>query len=698
MESIFVEELVNLRHYRFDLDFELPLNLSSFSYPELSAKVKKIRQFLRPEGLMVNGMIAEELTFTRDGIREMMDHIFHFTYLIPGSDLMEANLLNFEIDLSIEQIDYHLIKKKGQVFLKQKIQMKLIFAEYHVKDHYKLEGLKKKSGIFQKKKGELEKSFLRIYPIQLPEDFFLLSKITGVIDKKKSEITQDGCFIDITCLFWGEYVTDQQKLGTFFFEKKEHFFIPKSDDLKGISDEAWVLIDLDDLVMEEGELVVLYHCQIKFFQKKEVNYYTGESSILPEGVEMKVVEVEQIGQPVYSTQMLEESIDLSDFNIEQVVDITGEFIRLKIEKVKKQLFISGDLEYIITYLDKDGIKRNHKWSRLVEQMIINETFLEDQRGYWQVEAVVEIPDFNIRDKRLSIKAVIDYQGIYHYLFREPVLTRVEGMGEGIKWEKFYLTEEVDRDQIVFPREEKVYLYRYASQILKIESRIKDWQIRFTERGWIIRGEVELTIYYLSENSERHHCQTFYFYRYIPLKKFIPGIQIHLTPRIKIVDHELLEDGSLVRVCCLVYLNYFLYQRKEHELVTDLKIKTAEWFRPVLKMGSVEQRLEERILLGQIEEVQELELNLRDYEVNLNSGVLRLDGEVDVKIKEKERVKIVPVQLEIKEKITLKGKYYNKIKVFPVIKGYEYHSHNNGQLHLSILMELSYRLIGMVNFC
>lgn len=712
MERVLIEELVNARQYHFTLHFELPLNLSMALHPKVTGKVENVRQNLRPEGLMISGELVEKVHFAIGGNVKELDHSFHFTYLISKQDLLEANLLNFEVQVAIEQIQYHLIKKNGHVLLKQRFEMKVDLAEYHLRDQSLLPigGMQKRTGIFLKPIGKCQKNFLKLYPIRLPDDFSLLSKLSGIVDQKEIEVTPEGCLLDLNSRIQAEYVTEEQKLGTFFFERKENFFLPLSSDLQGSVDEVKVEVELSEISLEkEGEVVILYHCQIFLYQKSEVDYFTGNETELPPGAQWKQIEVEQVGNPIIASRMLEEELDLTDLPIKQVTGVTGLCVFLKVEEGLEQLFLTGELEYQIIYLTEEGIEQTRSLSQVVEEMIL----IPNQGGAWHFIADVQIPDWHFLDGKIYFDAMIDFQGAYHERRIEPILVQLPECLEEVIQESFYLTEEMGGDELQFQNNEKIYLQRYASQILRCEGQVLDQQIRRVQGGWMMRGQGELTIYYLSSEGERHFAHPFRFYQYIPSTIETPNLGnliIRAKASVKILDYELLEDGSVVQLQYLGQIRYTLFQQREMELITGIEWGLARSSRPILQTGVFEERLEQRLPLeeggffpsNRIRQIQDLTLDLKEYQVELVQDELSLTGEVEVQVRYKtgwgkERWKTLPLKVQMKEKVIVEGEPCQQYRAVPMVKGYEYmltgHPQHQGQVELSINLELTYRLVG-----
>lgn len=824
MRHVLVEELVNLRHYQFALSFDLPLQVSMAAHLELTAEVKDIRQFLRPEGLHLHGTAREELSIADRECRERKEQFFHFTYLIPIADLKEANLLNFEVEVMVEQIQYHLIKKDGQVFLKQQLQMKINLLEYHLTDQTKfsIEGLQKKSGFLQKKIKEEEQSLLKVYPIQLPGDFAQLHRMTGQIDREKVEVTGEGCILEFTCRIQCEYVTTGQKLGTFFFEKNEYIFFPFSNGFAN-SGEVKARITLNDLTLNldsialtdipttsgskdksavsdrelidfesgsgrqssglqsEGkeltaEVTVLYLCRLQFYQKNEVFYYTVETSDSLQGARVKKIEVEQLGQRLVHSNMLEERVDLTPLDVVQVVSVDAIFLEKQIDEAREQLFLSSVLEFIIYYIDSAGLERSYRWTRRADEMIAYMALPVDGEGRWQLEAAVKMGSWEcvsprseggekvsrlrereaqekagqlqerkdqekvsllqqgeavrgygnagiqrntgqqvkskpVGPQELVLTAVLDYQMAYYVTAIEPVLIELPALLEEVQTERFYLTEKVGQGEITFQGEEKAYLLRYATKIRQITGQVRNWQVRTLEGGWMVRGQGDIDIYFLDREGERHYSQPFRFYQYIPQSNVAPDTEVRLEPRVLILDHELLEDGSALQMQYLVRLEYALFHRVEEEVVTGIGPDPGLRMRPVLQTGLLEQRLSQRVTLEErawalntVKAVHDLKLDWRNYRTWCEAGMLNLIGEALLEVRYettfgKERLKVIPLPIEILEQITTEGEPY-QLRAVSQIKGYDYrltgHPAKDGQIELSIALELHYRLIGTDN--
>lgn len=788
MKHVLVEELINLRQYQFALSFDLPLQVSMAVHLELQAKVTEVRQLLRPEGLHLHGTVLEELRLTDGESHERREQLFHFTYLIPRADLKEANLLNFEIEATIEQVLYHFIKKDGQVILKQQLQMKINLLEYQVTDRsrFVIGGLQKKSGFLQRKIGEEERSLLRLYPVQLPADFAQLHRLTGQLDQEKVEVTQDGCILEFVCRMQCEYVTTGQKLGTFFFEKNEYVFFPLVHGFTGGS-EAEAYVTLNDLSLDSelagevasAEITALYLMRVQFYQKNEVCYYTPETSDIPEGSSVKMIEVEQLGQTLVHSNLLEERVSLAELDLKQVVNVDVSFLEKQVDEAE-QLLLSGMLEFIIYYIDDAGLERSFRWVRRVDEMITYTALPVKGEGRWRLNASVKIASWDgskvsgagdkdkisppglgnvgesrekanlggasqtsenrenagLRDLRraranqvhesppgenravgereLVLTVVLDYQLAYYLTTVEPVLTELPDVLEEVQRERFCLVEEIARGEVTFQGEEKAYLLRYATKIRQITGRVQSWQVRTLEGGWMVRGEGDIDIYFLDREGERHFSQPFRFYQYIPASNVSPDTEVRLAPRVLILDHEMLEDGSALRVQYLVRLEYALFRRLEEELITGIGAASHLRVRPVLRAGLVEQKLSQRVALEErvwalnmVKAVHDLKLDWRNYRVWLETGSIKLVGEMVLEVRYettfgKERVKIIPLPIEILEQITIQGEPY-QLRAVPQIKGYDYrltgHPAKDGQIELSIALEVHYRLIGTDNsFC
>ncbi|MCK4257331.1 MAG: hypothetical protein KAX49_00040 [Halanaerobiales bacterium] len=715
MEQICVEKLVNLVNYQFVLNFELPLNLSVEQNINLNAEIKEVKKYLRSDGLMISGSILEDMSFKQETISQ----IYCFTYLVPLSDIKETNLLNFEIEVSIEKIQHHLIRTKGQVFLKQQFQMKLVLAEYQVKECYRnlIKEFQKKSGFFLKKVGKFKESFLKIYPIILPEDFFIVSKVVGLIKNHKVELINNGCLIDIFSSFQGEYVTDQQKMATFFFEAKENFFLPISEEMSRKSDETLLTISLGDLILEDGELMVLYHCTVQLLQKKEYNYYTGELTTCPlsDDIELKTIQVENVSQMLRDNQMVKEVIELKVLLIKEVIKIYCEFKKLKIEQTKENLLLSGELEYTLIYITVQGKECSHQWLKRINKRIQLKNFDIEIKGFWQMDPIITIPAWEFQNEKLVMETMIDYQGFFYYQFLDSVITAVSGELEEVNQEKFYVNELIDADQIFFEDSEKVYLLRYASQILRIDSRIKGCQIRTVQGGWVVKGEGELAIYYLTQEGEMHISKQFSFYRFLPCNKTLLNLSIIVDPGVQVLDQEMLEDGSLIRIQYLINIDYQVFQKREEKLVIGVSEGVfQESLRPILQMGSVAKNLSYRISISdkvffqQVKVIEDLQLFLRDYQIKLSGEELKLVGEAEIKIKYlniwgRQKKKVLTVPVEITEKVSLEDELYQTFRVIPrvcaFIKDYEYmlegHPQKSRKMKLSFGLEMSYRLLGVL---
>lgn len=681
-------------------------------HPKVTGKVENVRQSFQPEGLMVSGEVVEKVQFAIGGNVKELDHSFYFTYLISKHDLLETNLLNFEVQVAIEQIQFHLIKKNGHVLLQQRFEMKVDLAEYHLGDQFLLpiNGIQKRTGIFLRPIGKCQKNFLKLYPIRLPDDFSLLSKLSGIADQKEIQITQKGCLLDLNSRIQIEYITNEQKLGTFFFECKENFFLPTPSDLQGAIDEVQMEIELSDISLEIGEeVMILYQCQILLYQKSEVDYFTGNEAEFPPGAQWKQIEVEQVGNSIVSSQMLEEELDLTDLLIKQIIKVTGKSVNLEVEEGQEQLFLTGELEYQIIYLTEEGIEQVRSVFRVVEEMIL----ASNRDGSWGFMTDVQIPEWQFLDGKIHFDVVVDFQGVYHQRRIEPILVQLPDCLEDVVQERFYLTEELDFDEFQFQNDEKIYLQRYASQVIRCEGQVMDQQIYPVQGGWMMRGRGELVIYYLSSEGERHLAHPFRFYQYIPMiikTSEVGKLMIRAKPLIKVIDYELLEDGSVVLLQYLGQIRYTLFRQTEMELVTTMEWGLARSSRPILQMGEFEKRLEQRLSLEQrdfllfnwIRQIQELTLDLKEYQVDLIQDELLVTGEVEVQVRYKtrwgkERWKAIPLKVQMTEKVALEGEPCQQYRAVLILKGYEYmltgHPQHQRQVELNIILGLAYRLVG-----
>ena len=699
-----IEELNTLNYYHFNLAFELPLDLSVDVKPEINAHISRLNKKLRPNGLLISGIISEKVTISFGDKFDNIDQNFHFKYLIPQQDLKTKNLLNYDIEPVIEQIDYYLIKRKGQVFLKQKFNIKLMVAEYQLKeDIYSPQSkLEKKSGFFLKKVESIEKSFLKVYQPELPQDFSSLSRLTGRIEEKRTNLTEEGCFVDCTALIQGEYITHGEKIGTFFFEKREDFFIPISQSVE--DGQLQVNLKINEILMEDNdqEIILVINCQIEIFKNEEINYYIDLSQILPRGTDSKFLEVFQSSPPYLSNTMLDEELELK-IDIKEIEKVEGWGELLNLEQYKDKIILTVEVEYLITYIDKEDKEKSYKYSRQLEEMIQVDIFT--QTGKWEVEIEVEISGYQNREGRLIFNPVVDYRATYHYTVSEQVLIKTDQVNKNIHSERLYVKRILEQDKIVFQKQEKIFLHRYASQVGRIDSRLKDWTAKEVEGGWLIKSEAELTLYYQAEGEERHFSHTFSYYQYLPGER--KGIKLDLEARIKTIDYQLEEDGSLVLVHSLITFNYNFYHYEEEEVVTELAYNRDHQQRPVLSQGVLNKKIVDNLSLDQtvIKKIENLNIHLQDYEVVFTEGVLSFDGRADCNLEYldsdgQRQIKVIPIKLELKEEIGYEGDSFDKLKCIPEIKEIQYlvqsHPHRI-KVNLIIKAQFSYRLIGMVNF-
>lgn len=712
MEHVLVETLVNVRQYQCMLHFELPLDVPVASHPEMHARVQGIRTWLKPEGLFLHGTVLEEVSYLREhGEREQKEQMLHFTYLVPVSDLQEPNLLNLQIEPTVEQMHYHCIRKDRQVIIQQDLLLQLVLSEYSVLESASSlsTGLQKKSGIFLKRVGEVEESFLKMYPVQRPDDFSLLIKLSGQVNELKVERTEDGCILDWICHIQGEYVTDAGKVGTFFFEKREYVFFPLPSALTTEAGQIRAQVTIPDLTLESAEeLMVLYRCHLQLVEPCEIHFYTGNPVTLPEGAVLKRVEVEQVSQQqMIASQMIEERIDLVTLAVASITQVSGECKHVQVEEVQDQLLISGDLEFAVTYLDQDRLERTYLWKKQFDQIIP----CMEPRGGWRMDAQVQVPDWAIRDGTLSLTAVVDYQGQYHIRSQEWVLAEAPAEWQHTQQERFLVREEIDAGYITLSGEENVYLHRYATRILQIQGQITAWQVRAVDGGWMAKGQAELVIYYETGEGERHISQPFRWYQFIPSADTSIGTDFDLHPELRVLDTEMLEDGSVVRLRHLIRLLYTIYREREEEIVTKMDFCTGR-MRPVLSTGRIERQFTERISLedgllamNRVREIQSVQIGWRDYHVHLHEDALELVGEVEVQTRYRnrmgrERVQVNLLLLRLLQPLAVEGEPCQQVRAVPLIKGYDYrltaHPPKESTLDLSIFVELCYRLVGQIS--
>lgn len=723
MGNMLVEKLIDLRRYQFELFYELPVDFSVSSSLEINAWVEDLQQSFSYAGLLIKGTVLERIRLTSEkNSLDQDEQVFYFTYLLPNEDLKTNNLLNLDYQLQISQIHYHLIQKKGRVFLKQQLQIDLELRQYTVENMtlVSLDGLERKTGTFLKKYSDLEKSFLKSYAIDLPVDFFSLIKISGKVDDLVFEIIQDGCLIDFVALLQGEYVNTQKQIGMVFLEKKEHFFIPFPELNTSSSEEIRVQIDLKELSWEKDQkLLLLYQCQIEFFRKAEIAYYTGDQRRLPEGSKLENYEVEETSLPLKTSQMFKEKKQLGQLKIKQIIRISGELTQVKIEEIKlnnvtHQLLISGQIEYICCYLDEQGIEKTIFGDKPIEQLIPAGKFDFPKTGYWQLESSVDIPTWELVTAELAFEIIIDLEACYHYFVIEPIL--ISCPVAKLEREKLYLLQQVSTEQVYFPADAKIYLERYAQQISQIENRVTHWQKRQIAGGWLISGNGELIIYYLTEAGEFHHAHRFSFSQYLPTED-VRAQEMRLQPEVQTLDSRLLEDGSLASVKYLLWLKYHLFQRKEESVIREIKLAQPEGVRPIVQMDKLEQRLEQVISLkkgaifaDQVKKVEGLELKIGNYQWKLTNRELKITGEIEIQIRymntrRRELLKVYPIQFAFLENIDLEGEVWSdeEIRIAPLIKNYEYSLNSlptqqkMTELYLSIQLEIDYRILGKSNF-
>lgn len=724
MDDMLIEKLINFRKYEFELFYELPVEFSASSRLELNAWVKDAQQLFSLEGLLIKGTISEKIGLISEVASPDQDQrIFYFTFLIPDSDLKTKNLLNIDCRLQISQLNYHLIKKKGRVFLKQKLKMDLELHEYAVEKaiNFSLEGLEKKTGAFLKKFFELEKSFLKSYAIDLPVDFLSLKKISGKVDNLVFERIQDGCLLDFVARLQGEYLNTRKQIGMFFFEKREHFFIPFPELSSSSPEEIKVLLDLKELSLEKDrKLLLLYQCEIDFYQKSEVMYYTGDIQQIPAGSKVESYEIEEMSLPLKASQIFNEKKKLGHLDVSQILRISGELIDVKIDEVKiknirQQLLISGQIDYICLYLDESGVEKTIFGKKQIEQLMAIGDVIPQKTGYWTLESLVTVPTWELTTTDVSFEIIIDFQAFFHYFIIQPILISLP-YGQQ-KRERLYLLQQISADQIYFPAEEKIYLQRYAKQISQIENKILEWQKRQVAGGWLVSGNGEFVIYYLTAEGEFHFLQTFSFSHYLPTEN-VWAKEIRLQPQIQILDMRLLEDGSLVRIEYLLWLKYQLLQRKEEWVVLEIKLEEPKATRPIFKMDKLEQRLEKliplkkgKIFADQVKKVENLELKIGDYQWQLTNQDLKITGDIEVQMRYlntrgRRFFKIIPVQFAFNESIDLEGQAWSdeNIRLAPQIKNYQYllnappaYPQKEIELYLCIQLEINYRILGNVNF-
>lgn len=712
MEHVLVETLLHVRQYRCMLHFELPADIPTASQPEIQCRVQGIRPWLKPEGLLLQGTILEELSYLLDnGEREQREQVLHFTYLVPISDLREPNLLNFEVQPVIEQLHYHCVRKDRQVVIRQNLQLQLVLYEYGVQESasWRDTGLQKKSGLFLKHTGEVEESFLKIEQIQLPDDFSLLIKLSGRVHELKTERTDDGCMVDWVCHVQGEYVTREEKVGTFFFEKREYVFLPLPHASAVDAEQILARVTVSELALEsDEEMMILYRCHLQTAEWCATHYYTVDPARLPEGAAARRMEVEQqSGRQVTASRMLEERADLVQLPVERITRISGECKEIHTEEVQGQLLVSGDLEFTAVYLGQDGLERTYGWVKHFDQMIL----CTEPGGGWQTEAQVQIADWAFCNGKLELSAVINFQSQYRSRGQEWVLIRVPTEWQGVERACFLVREEIAADQVTFTGEENVYLHRYAQRILQTQGQVTGWQVKVVDGGWMIKGQAELVIYYETGEGERHIGQPFRWYQFIPSAGPTHGAILQLRPGMQILDEELLEDGSLLRLRHLIRLSYVVCQEHEEELVTAMEAAFGR-MRPVLQTGRVERQfieqigLEEGLLpVNRVKEIQEVQVEWRDYAVRMRDEELEVEGEVEVQIRYRnrfgrERVKRSSLPVRFVERIAAEGEPSQQVRAVPLIKGYDYrltgHPPKENTMKLSISVELNYRLVGQIS--
>ncbi len=723
MGKTIMEKLVNIYNYQFDLCYEIPVDFSMNVHPRITAEVIEKKQLLRPEGLLISGTIVGKIHLSPYDIvsvegkkqqSKISEHTYFFTYLIPDEELKERNLLNYEFEVQIEKINYYFIKKKGQVFLIQQLHMILDLAHYSLENLNMdlLGGMQKKSGVFLKKSKDIEESFLKISPLDLPPDFSSIINISGRVDNFEIDLIQDGCLVDVIGKFHCEYITEDKRIGIFFFEKEEHFFFPMIDLDPKVIVKHDIQIDLKDISLErDNNLLILYHCQINFFQKQETVYFTGNQ---PTNNVCKTIQIEQISQPVVKSQMLKEEVNLKNIPIAQILELTGEFTETLLEKVSDQLLISGFVNYVCSYLDLDGVERIYEGQCKVEEMVNLPNYPQQFSENWSLETRVEVPTWELVDAVLLMKLIIDYEVCsYKKSFELVVIDFPQRL---VKRERFYLTEEINRGRCLFHDSEKIYLNRYAESILRIESKIIDWQTRRLDMGWLVKGSGELVIYYLNEDGEFHQSKDFSFYHYLQLENEL-GIEVQVTPELHILDNSLLQDGSLVRIEYLIRQNYQILKKAEEWLVVEMgcELNSKQKIRPILKMDSINKRFDKVLSLGSEEfsenglsEILELKMTFGDYDLDYRDQILFFTGELEIEIRYtnqrgKLRTDRLPIPMEVKERIEIEDDMLpnGDLRAFPVIKNYEY-TINSGSGHplqtenyiyLCVDLEINYRMVG-----